>query len=67
MTAQFVCEVCTYPSFRRHDACDNPACFANPSVSQRQKDKWRAERDKRDAEESERKRLRNIRRRMISP
>lgn len=57
----FVCGVCTYPA--RNDAhCDNPGCEANPSVTQKQKDAWRAERDKRAAEEAERQRLRKIRR-----
>lgn len=28
----FVCTVCTYPS-RLADACDNPACIANPSAN----------------------------------
>ena len=62
MTAQFVCEICTYPALRG-DACDNPACPANPSVSQHQKDRWEAEVDRRRAECAERERLRGIRRR----
>lgn len=58
----FVCQVCTYPA-RSGDCCDNPGCEANPRVNQAQKDAWRAERDKRAAEEAERERVRQIRRR----
>lgn len=62
--APFVCEACWYPS-RLLDACDNPGCEANPSVSQRQKDAWKADRDRRAAEEAERERVRRIRRRTL--
>jgi hypothetical protein len=58
----FVCQVCTYPA-RNAACCDNPGCEANPSVGQAQKDAWRAERDKRAAEEAEREWLRQLRRR----
>lgn len=64
MAAPFVCDVCTYPAFQRTDACDNPACVANPSVSESQKNRWRAEREKYEAEEAERDRVRKIRNRM---
>ena len=58
-----VCEVCTYPS-SKPDCCDNPGCEANPSVSAAQKAAWKAEWDRRAAEEAERERIRRIRRRM---
>lgn len=60
---QFVCEVCTYPD-RSGTCCDNPGCEANPSVSAEQKTRWKAERDKRAAEDAERERIRRIRRRL---
>lgn len=60
MSAVFVCQVCTYPF--SEGVCRNPGCEANPDVSQAQKDCWRAERDKRAAEEAERERIRRIRR-----
>lgn len=62
MSAVFVCEVCCYPF--SEGFCRNPGCEANPDVSQAQKDHWRAERDKKTAEEAERERIRQIRRRM---
>ena len=37
----YICTECTYPS-RLADACDNPACFANPSLSEAHKDGVRA-------------------------
>lgn len=58
----FVCDVCTYPSNRA--CCDNPGCEANPSVSAAQKAAWKAERDRRAAQEAERERIRQIRRRI---
>ena len=60
----FVCETCWYPS-RLPTACDNPGCEANPSVSQSQKDAWKADRDRLAAEEAERERVRRIRRRTL--
>lgn len=59
----FVCPTCTYPS-HLPDRCDNPGCEANPGVSETQKAEWRAARLKRAAEEAERERIREIRRRM---
>lgn len=59
----FVCEICGYVS-RRADCCDNPGCTANPSVSAAQKEAWRVERERRDAEQAERDRIAAIRRRM---
>ncbi len=29
----FVCDTCTYPS-RSNSGCDNPACVANPTLSE---------------------------------
>lgn len=37
----FVCTDCTYPS-RKPDGCDNPACLANPSLSEAHKESLRA-------------------------
>lgn len=62
--APFVCKVCTYPS-RLPSACDNPRCDGNPAISQATKDAWRAEHEKRQAEEVERERVRQIRRRAM--
>jgi hypothetical protein len=61
---QFVCETCCYPS-RLSTACDNPGCYANPCVSDRQRAAWRAEAERRAAEEAERERIRQIRRRAM--
>jgi len=30
--SQFVCKDCSYPSYKP-DSCDNPACLANPDLS----------------------------------
>ena len=60
----FVCTTCTYPS-RLSDACDNPRCTANPTVPQYLKDQWAAEHAKAVAEEAERERIRQIRRRAM--
>lgn len=38
---QFVCSNCSYPS-RKPDSCDNPACLANPTLSEAYKDSLRA-------------------------
>lgn len=62
MTQVFSCPVCQYPS-RLAAACDNPGCVANPCVSQEQKDRWLAARERREADEAERQRVRDIRRR----
>ena len=61
MTDIFICSECAYPF--PEGRCCNPGCEANPSVSQAQKDRWRAERDKRFADDAERERIRRIRRR----
>ena len=37
----FVCAECTYPSLKA-DCCDNPACLANPSLSEAHKESLRA-------------------------
>lgn len=60
----FVCRECTYPS-RLPDVCDNPRCFANPTISQATKEVWRAEHERRQTEEAERERFRQIRRRAM--
>lgn len=61
MSAVFVCEVCTYHF--PEGFCRNPGCEANPDVTQSQKDRWRAERARKAAEEAEWKRIRKIRHR----
>lgn len=33
---QFVCKECSYPSYKA-DSCDNPACLANPDLSESHK------------------------------
>lgn len=60
----FVCAVCCYPA-NNETQCSNPGCIGNPSVTQKQKDAWKTEIDKRNAEEAERERIRGIRRRMM--
>lgn len=60
MSAVFICAACAYPF--PEGVCRNPGCEANPDVTQTQKDRWRAERDRRAAEEAERIRMRRIRR-----
>lgn len=60
---QFVCETCTYPF--PEGVCRNPTCEANPSVTQAQKDAWKAARDKAAADEAERERWRQVRRRAM--
>lgn len=57
------CTSCGHP--HKPEACDNPACYANPSISEERKAVWRAETKRRDVEEAERERIRKIRRRMI--
>ena len=43
--SQFVCKECCYPS-RKDDSCDNPACLANPMLSEAHKANLRAIADK---------------------
>lgn len=57
------CNTCGYPP-RHGPECDNPACVANPCVSDAQKARWQAEAARRAADEAERRRIRDIRRRM---
>lgn len=47
----FVCKECNYPS--RKDSCDNPACLANPSLSEAHKDSLRAMAEKAAKEKAE--------------
>lgn len=53
------CMGCGYP--QEGDACGNPRCFENPTVSQATKDKWRAEQERARTEEAERRRIAEIR------
>jgi hypothetical protein len=56
MSEPFVCPECTYPSRATH-ACDNPACFSNPTISESHKTAMRERAAKavaRRAEEAER-------------
>lgn len=62
IVTEFVCTTCTYPS--RRDTCDNPGCVSNPNVTENQKAAWAASAAKHKAEEAERERIREIRRRM---
>lgn len=57
------CPECGYPPIS-HDYCDNPACFANPHVSEAQKASWRERNLRLKAEEEERQRIADIRKRM---
>ena len=57
-----VCPECGYP--HGGPSCPNPACFANPHVSEQQKDAWRERNTRLKAEEAERQRIVGIRRRM---
>lgn len=60
----YVCSECGYPALHAIDHCDNPACFANPTVPEKQKEAWRVAAAKRAADEAERARIRAIHRRM---
>ena len=51
MSAVFVCEICTYPSYVA--ACDNPACTGNPTLSEAHKAKLLASAAKYAAERKE--------------
>lgn len=64
MSALTTCPTCSYA--HEGDSCTNPACFANPSVTDAQKQRWTEERERREADEAERERIRQIRRRMAS-
>lgn len=55
------CPTCTYAY--EGDSCTNPACFANPSVTDEQKRAWTERNERLAAEEAERERIRQIRRR----
>lgn len=33
---RFVCKECSYPSYKTN-SCDNPACLANPDLSEKHK------------------------------
>ena len=39
--SQFVCSECGYPSRHAEDVCDNPACLANPTLSEAHKSRIR--------------------------
>lgn len=56
------CPDCGYP--HAGEDCDNPACFANPRVSDAQKAAWRERNERLKAEEAEHQRIADIRRRM---
>lgn len=49
---QFVCKECSYPS-RLMDSCDNPACLANPSLSDAHKANLQANAEKAAKEKAE--------------
>lgn len=55
------CSTCHYA--HEGPSCPNPACFANPSVSEVQKARWTERNERLAAEEAERERIRSIRRR----
>lgn len=56
-----VCPSCSYPH-RKDCSCPNPACYANPNVSDEVKAGWRARDERLAAESAERDRLAKIRR-----
>lgn len=58
-----ICPTCQYAF---EGPCENPGCFANPRVSQEQKDRWTAQAAKNKAEQDERDRVTAIRRRMMA-
>lgn len=60
MTEQVMCPSCCYPHESAH--CPNPACRANSSVTAKQIAHWDAEAKRRNDEEAERERVRQIRR-----
>jgi hypothetical protein len=49
---KYVCQTCSYPS-SKSDSCDNPACLANPDLSEAHKAKLIAAEKKRIADEAE--------------
>lgn len=53
------CKSCSYPFAGK--SCPNPACFANPNVSEETKADWRIRDAARLAEEAEREHLRRMR------
>jgi hypothetical protein len=55
------CPTCHYAHDSEH--CPNPACFANPSVTDAQKARWTERNERLAAEEAERQRIAAIRRR----
>ena len=55
------CPTCHYAHVGDH--CPNPACFANPSVSDEQKARWTERNERLAAEEADRRRIADIRRR----
>ena len=50
--SQFVCKECGYPSYKA-DSCDNPACLANPGLSEAHKAHLRAMAEKAAKEKAE--------------
>lgn len=50
--SQFVCKECSYPSYKV-DSCDNPACLANPDLSEAHKVHLRAIAEKTAIEKAE--------------
>lgn len=50
--SQFVCKDCSYPSYKA-DSCDNPACLANPDLSDIHKQHLRSMAEKAAKEKAE--------------
>jgi len=50
--SRFVCKECSYPSYKM-DSCDNPACLANPDLSEAHKNHLRAMAEKAAKEKAE--------------
>lgn len=54
-----VCKACGYPHSEAF--CDNPGCVENPTVPEFMKARWREDKARREAEEAEWERIRQIR------
>jgi len=62
-----VCATCSYPHEDDGQGCPNPACFANPSMTDDTKQRHLDEGARRKEEEDERAKFRRIRERAMAP
>lgn len=52
------CPICGYPCFP--GVCDNPACYANPSIPEPTKERWKKERAERENAKAELDKVRRL-------